>query len=322
MHALRFGIQALGRCLLAMGAMYFCNIINQNCPSGIHLHMINKITSYLRNSGEFPKRIKHRHDTFWKDPNAEVVRNTKMFEHDRLENWKDAPYWQRKLSNKSNAREFALMHGCRLPDLYWRGRDIDSVDMHALPPNYVIRPTVGHCSSLVFLMKEGFNLFDREVYTPEQIKNILKKELTENPKLEFLFEEFLEHEEGEHNILDDYKFFCFNGEIACIWVINRLGPRKGFSSFYDENWQRLEEINYIYTPTGDQPAPACLNDMIKSAKKLSKAYGIFVRIDFYATYKGCVFGEFTPTPSMGRDYSKFGQKLLLSYWDTYCKGLI
>lgn len=284
--------------------------------------MLNTITDYLRNSGEFTKRIKSRHDTFWKDAHAETIRNSKMSKDDILERWRDIPHWQRKLSNKFNAREFAHKYDCNLPELYWKGADVDNIDFNALPPNYVIRPTTGHCSSLVFLMRDGLNLFDRKRYTSEQIRETLKNETHGKPHLEFLFEEFLEQEQGEHGILNDYKFFCFNGEIACIQVINRVGPNQGYGSFYDENWNKIKKVTHTYKPAKTQSAPSCLDDMVASAKKLSKAYGIFVRIDFYATYKGCVFGEFTPTPSMGRNYSSFGRKLLLSYWDKYCAGLI
>jgi hypothetical protein len=50
-------------------------------------------------------------------------------------------------------------------------------------------------------------------------------------------------------------------------------------------------------PLGEvQRPPKCLSEMIEYARRLSKAYEIFCRIDFYATDKGAVFGEFTPTP--------------------------
>jgi hypothetical protein len=62
--------------------------------------------------------------------------------------------------------------------------------------------------------------------------------------------------------------------------------------------------------------------MLDQAKRLSRAYEIFVRIDFYATDNGAVFGEFTPTPSMGGGPTKFGQKLLMFYWDKYCNSKI
>jgi hypothetical protein len=284
--------------------------------------MLNIITHRLRNTGEFTRRIKNRHEAFWKDPQAEKIRNTGMLRSDRLEKWADVHNWQRKLSNKHNAREFASMHNCKVPKLYWKGRDIATVNFEALPVNYVIRPTTGHCSDLVFLMRSGVNLFDNRSYTHTEIASLLHKETTKSQHVEFLFEEFLQETAGEASILSDYKIFCFNGEVACIQVINREGKNAGKASFYDSNWNRMRRITYSYKSGKTQPPPACLNEMLEKAKVLSKSYGIFVRIDFYATCDGCVFGEFTPTPSMGQNYTAFGRRLLLKYWDKYCGGLI
>ena len=76
-------------------------------------------------------------------------------------------------------------------------------------------------------------------------------------------------------------------------------------------------------PLGEvQQPPKCLSEMIECARRLSKAYEIFCRIDFYATDKGAVFGEFTPTPAVGNGFTPNGDKLLADYWDRYCKGSI
>jgi hypothetical protein len=39
-----------------------------------------------------------------------------------------------------------------------------------------------------------------------------------------------------------------------------------------------------------------------------------MRIDMYATDKGAVFGEFTPTPQGGKGYSEWAEKYLGSFW--------
>src|SRR5690349_8519474 len=98
--------------------------------------MYNLILNFFRNSGEFPARIRRRHQIFWTDPEAESVRNSKMDHRLPLEYWMEGHLWQRKLSNKYNAREFAKLNGCRVPDLYWKGSDIDSIDFASLPDQY------------------------------------------------------------------------------------------------------------------------------------------------------------------------------------------
>lgn len=277
---------------------------------------------YNTHGGDFCKRIKIRHKTFWSSENAEVVRNTIMRVNDSVEKWKDVEHWQRKLSNKFNSREFAEMNGCRVPDLYWRGRQLETIAFENLPAHFVIRPTIGHNSRLVFLMKDRINLFDKKKYAPQDLKAVLSKALSKNPYLEFLIEEFIKNERGEYEIPDDYKISAFNGEIACIEVINRIAPKKAFCSVYDENWNKMKAVKILFPFAGFQNPPKCLNEMVQNAKDLSRAYEIFVRIDFYSTDKGCVFGEFTPTPSLGDNYTQFGEKLMISYWDKYCKDMI
>lgn len=272
--------------------------------------------------GEFAQRIKHRHSTFWKSADAELVRNTSMSRGDSLEQWCDAAHWQRKLSNKYNARLFAEMLNCRVPDLYWKGRNLNDLDFTELPKQYVIRPTIGHSCNMVFLMNNTFNLMDKNFYSEVELKELLNQALLKNPHQEFLFEEFVRSESGEYKIQNDYKISIFNGELAVIDVINRTSPKTGLSSCYDENWNRVDTMSAYYEEAPTQEPPECLSEMIGFAKKLSKAYQIFVRIDFYATDKGAVFGEFTPTPGRGEGFTPDADKKLLQYWEKFCPGMI
>ncbi|MCJ8164482.1 hypothetical protein MKJ04_06460 [Pontibacter sp. E15-1] len=285
-----------------------------------HYNELLGITPVL--CGPFEQRIKCRHLAYWKHADAETIRNTSMSALDPIENWMDVPHWQRKLSNKHNAREFAVMHACMVSELYWKGRDLELLDFTVLPENFVIRPTIGHSSGLVFLMRKGVNLMDKKSYTTEAIKEILKKALEKNRYLEFLVEEFLTDEKGQYRIPDDYKFYTFNGEIAIIQVINRLGPREGFDSCYDAAWNQMPDISAHYPPAARQLPPQCLPEMIAQVKKLSKAYGVFVRVDFYATPRGAVFGEFTPTPGLGKSFTPMAEQLFIDNWGKHCAGTI
>lgn len=271
----------------------------------------------------FSKRIIRRHRRFWNASDVADMRNRLFYASEPIEKWKNAKYWQRRLSNKHNAREFAKMHNCNVPALYWKGNDVGTIDFKNLPPNYVIRPTIGHSCNNVFLMKNNLNLFDNQTYDIVEVKNYLETAVRKKETPEFLIEEFLTTENGEYQIPDDYKVFAFNGEIAGIAVINRKGRKSGRIGFYNQHWNPILPIveNYFEHCT-DQVKPACFPQIIEHARLLSKAYQIFVRIDFYATAKGAVFGEFTPTPTVGKYYTAFAQKQFKTYWDTYCKGMI
>ena len=277
---------------------------------------------FLKGYGEFSRRIKRRHRIFWNAPDAEIVRNTKMSASDPIEKWRDAVYWQRKLSNKHNAREFAQLHGCKVPALYWKGRDLGNLNFDALPPQYVIRPTIGHSCDKVFLMNQGVNLMDRQAYSETALREIMGNALMQNPYQEFLVEEFLRTEEGEYKIPKDYKFYMFNGDVARIEIIDRLGPSEGYTSYYTENWEQMDNIGTKYGKAACQPPPLCLNDLIGHAKALSKSYELFVRIDFYATDQGAVFGEFTPTPGSGKCFTPDADRMFTDYWNKSCRGML
>ena len=84
----------------------------------------------------------------------------------------------------------------------------------------------------------------------------------------------------------------------------------------------INNVNVYYPKGTYQDSPACFPELKKQAKRLSKEYGIFARIDFYATDKGPVFGEFTPTPFRGHSFAPAADKMFVQYWDKYCKGTI
>lgn len=276
----------------------------------------------VKGHGEFSKKIKRRHDVFWRCADAETIRNTMMKSEDCFDKWRDVEHWQRKLSNKHNAREFAKMHGCKVPLLYWQGRDIDAFDFNQLPAHYVVKPVIGHSCNFVYLMANGVNLMDKRPYTEAEIKEAVCSAVMQNPYQEFLIEEFVDNEDGEHPIPVDYKFYTFNGEIACIQVIDRLGPSTGLTTCYDGHWNRIDNIVTCYADAPSQRKPACFDEMVDQVKVLSKAYELFVRVDYYATTRGAVFGEFTPTPGLGNYFKPEADELLAEYWDRYCSGLV
>jgi hypothetical protein len=54
--------------------------------------------------------------------------------------------------------------------------------------------------------------------------------------------------------------------------------------------------------------------MLETARRLGTAYGTYVRIDLYASERGPVFGEFSPTPSDGRAFTAAADAYFESFW--------
>lgn len=79
---------------------------------------------------------------------------------------------------------------------------------------------------------------------------------------------------------------------------------------------------YVLSKRPYEPAPKCFSEMLGKARILSRSYEIFARIDFYATAKSVVFGEFTPTPFLGKHFTQAGESMLVAHWDKLCCGKI
>jgi hypothetical protein len=245
-----------------------------------------------------------------------------MSASDPLEKWRDMPNWQRKLANKHNAIEFARMHGCRTPEVYWRGRDLRGLDFDRLPRHFVMKPTKGHSCRHVYLMAEGVNLMDRQAYSHRDLIDAWDKVFNDGPNVECLVQEFVRSEAGEHCIPTDYKLYMFNGELAYIRVIERHAAKDAVGTLYDRAWNPVSMRNMYYGEAGYQAPPRCLDDIIAGARRLSRTYEIFCRIDFFASDRGAVFCEFTPTPHATLMLEPALDSSLVEYWDRFCPGMI
>ena len=100
--------------------------------------------------------------------------------------------------------------------------------------------------------------------------------------------------------LDDYKFFCFDGEPKYIYVASeQMEGVKEHSSitFYTTDWTRLN-VKYGSFGNHDNPRPKHLDEMLSIARILSAEFP-FVRVDFYDLPEHVLLGEMTFDPAGG-----------------------
>jgi hypothetical protein len=270
----------------------------------------------------FSDRIKRRYERFW--IHRELSFHTRglcqlsyLTREDPPEKWHCCNYWQRKLSNKWNSREFVCRLGCAVPELYWSGRRVEDIPFDRLPDRYVIRPVVGHSKKGVFVIDHGLNLIDRKNYTEEQIRSVLRPIVAGFPPRRILVEELLRPERGVPSDRPmEYKIHAFGDVIGAI-VANQYGPEL-LSSGFDERWNLLPDLYQSqkrFRPSVEPAPPECLSELVRWAKVLGTAYESYVRVDFYATERGCVFGEFAATPFRGAGFTVFGDQHLGECWD-------
>ena len=88
--------------------------------------------------------------------------------------------------------------------------------------------------------------------------------------------------DGVHEDMIDYKFFCFNGNPEYIYISENLSDHKAAAiSFYDINlnkapFRRTDFKDLDYMPE----KPKSFDKMIELSKILAKNH-IFLRVDFY-----------------------------------------
>ena len=114
-----------------------------------------------------------------------------------------------------------------------------------------------------------------------------------------LAEELLPCNEGDTSLVD-YKLWSFNGEPYSFFICSerQLDGYHATVDCYDLEWNRFPE-NMLASPhmtvaTKAMPRPACLEEMIEAARKLSKPFPE-VRVDLYAVNGKLYFGEMTFT---------------------------
>lgn len=239
----------------------------------------------------------------------DICKNTLLAAEDSISSWHCCTSWQRKLSNKLNAKEFASKLGVNVARLYWCGNTAAAIPFSDLPRSFVLKATTGWNSIRVLPIVDRSDAFTGQALTDNEIRSRLSAMLANARKTDgriededrsyddatIFAEEFLRDRNGS-GVPDDYKCYCFSGRVAYIQVI-----RRRTQVWYTPDWNIVQDAMLaLYTRGTPTSAPENLSEMITIAEELSAAYEYpFVRVDLYNTLDGVYFGEFTHTPYAG-----------------------
>lgn len=172
----------------------------------------------------------------------------------------------------------------------------DDIEFEKLPEQFVLKCT--HDSGSIVKCRDK-NCFDKE-----KAREILERRLHinyywsgrewsyKNVKPRIIAEKYLEDDIDEE--LRDYKFFMFNGEMKCMFIVT--DRNKGFEEtrydFYDEEFNHLNLTCLHPNATVPPHKPKKYEEMCELAQKLSKDIP-HVRVDFYEVNGQVYFGEMT-----------------------------
>lgn len=172
----------------------------------------------------------------------------------------------------------------------------DEIDFDKLPNQFVLKCT--HNSGGIIICKDKKNL------DVAKAKKQLEKWLKVNPywknreypykhvQPRIIAEQYMEDESGYE--LKDYKFFCFDGEVKCLFVATDRGNGNEETKFdfYDLDWNHLPFTNGHPNSTKEIKKPIGFEEMVRLSQVLSKKIP-HVRVDLYNINGKIYFGELT-----------------------------
>ena len=179
---------------------------------------------------------------------------------------------------------------------------LDEIDFDALPEQFVLKCTHDSGSVVICKDKSKFDYNAAKAKLERKFNMDLywwaREWVYKDIKPRIIAEKYMN--DGIHDDIMDYKFFCFNGEPKYIYVSENLSDHKnGAISFYDMDFKeapfrRTDYKNLTYTPD----KPLTFDKMAELSKILSKDQ-YFLRVDFYEISGKIYFGELTFYPAAG-----------------------
>ncbi len=180
----------------------------------------------------------------------------------------------------------------------------EDIDFDTLPDQFVLKANHGSGWNVIVKDKESLNI----EATRTKFNNWMKKNFAFCNGLELHYkdiepkiiaEKYIKTDSGSVN---DYKFFCFNGNIELIWVDANRYEGQHIRNIYSPDWELLLVTKDYPNDAGMDLKPECYEKMNELARILSKDF-ICVRVDFYEVDGKIYFGEMTFTSGSG--YGRF-----------------
>lgn len=214
-----------------------------------------------------------------------------------------------KCADKYDVREYVESKGYKsiLNELYGLYNHPDEIDFSILPDSFAIKVTNGSGTNIFIEDKSKINIssIKKQINDWISLKNCSygREWCYYNIKPRIIIEKLIEKD--ENNDLPDYKFFCFNGEVYCLYTMIDYVENhdNGKLAFYDKNFNKLPFKRLDFGEiTKEIKKPKNLDKMVKIAEDLSKDFP-HVRVDLYNVNGNIIFGELTFYNASG--YTKF-----------------
>lgn len=232
-------------------------------------------------------------------------------------------YKLKELNRKIIAPKIMNSIGIKTPKIYYYG-NIQKVNKNIFNKKaYIIKPERGHTSMNVYLMYNGINLFDGKKYNYNDFEKIFNYnqskyiETLENNNI--IIEEFILNYDSKNNyvINDDFKVFTFRGTPELI-LHKFYENGQYYFSLYNSSGIFIKNITINHNQDLKQKKIDIkyLKKILRVANYIGKKIfkDVFVRLDFYLNHNyEVIFGEVTPRPFGGINYTEQSKKLLNNF---------
>lgn len=177
---------------------------------------------------------------------------------------------------------------------YWE--KFDDIDFDTLPNEFVLK--CNHDSGSYKIIRDKTSLTEKDLsemrtFYKRRMKSDFYRIGREYPykgiKRYIIAEKLMSA--GDEGGINDYKFFCFNGEPKVMLYVTGRQVEK-HEDYFDMDYQCLHLTNGWTESETPPPKPACFDEMKELAAKLSKGLRQ-VRMDFYEIDGKVYFGEYT-----------------------------
>lgn len=179
--------------------------------------------------------------------------------------------------------------------------NVNEIDFEQLPNQFVLKTTHDSGTVVICKNKKNFDISKAKKFLSKRLKRkyfyLWREWPYKDVKPRIIAEKYME--DKTYKGINDYKFYCFNGEPKIMFIIleRNIKPKM---SFYDMNFNKLDMHQTFPDYNKKIEKPKNFEKMIQFCKILGKNFP-HVRIDFYECNDQLYFGELTFFDSAGFD---------------------
>jgi hypothetical protein len=207
---------------------------------------------------------------------------------------------------KDGGYRFARSTGVDVPRELVRHDSVEGIDWNSLPDEVLLKPRWGATNRGVFALdrqRDGsyVDLLRGRRLTQAEVLDQYRRHVEKGQISAAVIVEELLHKPGAAtSIPDDFKVYCFYDQAAMVMqrdMGRQSDPAAWRFKFWDRDWADIGAIKFADRVDPQLAPPLHGAAIIDAAERMGRALRLpFVRLDFYDTERGAVFGEVTMAP--------------------------